>query len=294
MKLSISDRLALVREYKAQGGKGHYLGVIKEYEKGGFTEDNPISLPGGNRNINTNRPVITPREEFEQQQAEKRKQSELFEYIQRNNEIQKAKSDIYTDPQTGKQVIQNIGVKPTISPIDLAVAAVAAGAVGGVKMLGQLAELANPLPKLNPFAFKASKDMMYRGLGEAGYKDAIESGVFRPKQYANLPELEANQARSILTQKTFNKTYYAPGERFDVIKGYDPAYIAEVPKDASDFYKRYSNKNWSQLTTEQIPIEKGKIYKQHWLQGYKEVPKKSSFASGGIIKDNKIKQFKSK
>ena len=32
MGLSISDKLALIREYKSQGGKGHYLGVIKDYE----------------------------------------------------------------------------------------------------------------------------------------------------------------------------------------------------------------------------------------------------------------------
>ena len=32
MGLSISEKLALIREYKSQGGKGHYLGVIKDYE----------------------------------------------------------------------------------------------------------------------------------------------------------------------------------------------------------------------------------------------------------------------
>jgi hypothetical protein len=33
MGLSTSEKLALIREYKSQGGKGHYLGVIKDYEQ---------------------------------------------------------------------------------------------------------------------------------------------------------------------------------------------------------------------------------------------------------------------
>lgn len=37
MKLSASDKLALIREYKAQGGKGSYLDVIREYQNGGWT-----------------------------------------------------------------------------------------------------------------------------------------------------------------------------------------------------------------------------------------------------------------
>lgn len=35
MGLTVSDKLALIREYKKQGGKGHYLPVIKQFANGG-------------------------------------------------------------------------------------------------------------------------------------------------------------------------------------------------------------------------------------------------------------------
>ena len=105
-----------------------------------------ISHPGGNRNINTNQVTISPRQEYENIQAEKKKQSELFNYIQKNNEIQKARSDIYTDPQTGKQVIQNIGIKPSASPIDAAVLGVGALYSGGMGLLGSMANMLSPVP----------------------------------------------------------------------------------------------------------------------------------------------------
>ena len=312
MKLSASDRLALIREYKAQGGKGHYLSVIKEYEKGGnvetwgntgytkerkflqpndphlpralhFKDNNPwmpqysselaTSIGGENgepaylipsfkygapltnpleefrktgeylggpfktyqeadewdrnirhpyveknqaipspistrsyerggeiqqsipyeaptneqvwqstipkqpvvqpkfftqpdlntlqktdlpRNIHTNRPVITPREEYEQQQSDKRNQSEISNYIKAQQQYTKEHSDIYTDPQTGKKVIQNIGIQPTASPIDAAVLGVGAIYSGGIGLLGNMAEFVNPLP-INPL--KAGKGL---------------------------------------------------------------------------------------------------------------------------------------
>jgi hypothetical protein len=105
-----------------------------------------ISHPGGNRNINTNQVTISPRQEYENIQAEKKKQSELFNYIQKNNEIQKARSDIYTDPQTGKQVIQNIGIQPSASPIDAAVLGVGALYSGGMGLLGSMANMLSPVP----------------------------------------------------------------------------------------------------------------------------------------------------
>jgi len=50
MGLSVSDKLAFIREYKRQGGKGNYLSAIKEYELGGKipphgTLNAPISTP---------------------------------------------------------------------------------------------------------------------------------------------------------------------------------------------------------------------------------------------------------
>ena len=35
MKLTYSDKLALIREYKNQGGKGSYLSLLSSYAEGG-------------------------------------------------------------------------------------------------------------------------------------------------------------------------------------------------------------------------------------------------------------------
>ena len=45
MGLSISDKLAFIREYKKQGGKGNYLSAIKQYEFGGKEDKVSTSIP---------------------------------------------------------------------------------------------------------------------------------------------------------------------------------------------------------------------------------------------------------
>lgn len=124
--------------------------------------------------------------------------------------------------------------------------------------------------KLNPWAFKPQKGMMYRGLGEEGFKDAVESGVFRPKQM-NYPE-KRSLSEIVNSPKQFDGTYYAPSEKFNVVKNYDPSYLAEVPFSGNNFGKRYGRKDWSWSTKRQIPIEEGRVLKKDWIKGYKEVP----------------------
>ena len=127
--------------------------------------------------------------------------------------------------------------------------------------------------KLNPFAFKPNSEMMYRGIGKEGMEDALESGVFRAKQ--NVAPIMDETGRFDMS-KQFQGTYYSP--KFNTADQYGAGYIAEVPKDVTNFRLRYKgkgNKTWSQIADENIPIDKGKILKKDWLQGYKqvEVPK---------------------
>lgn len=126
--------------------------------------------------------------------------------------------------------------------------------------------------KLNPWAFKPQEGMMYRGIGEEGMKDALESGVFRPasrsgKKAATFLDDAGNQ---ISLKKSFDKTYYSPD--FRIADRYGKGYIAEVPANSADFSRRY-NKDWSWLTNKEIPINEGRILQKDWLKGYKEVPK---------------------
>jgi hypothetical protein len=122
--------------------------------------------------------------------------------------------------------------------------------------------------KLNPFAFKPNPKFYYRGIGKEGAEDALESGVFRPKQ-----NKKPNIKGGFNITKDFNKTqagtYYSPN--FKTADNYGEGYIAEVPKDAGNFTRRYKDKDWSQRTQDQIPIDQGRILKKDWLLGYKEV-----------------------
>jgi len=136
--------------------------------------------------------------------------------------------------------------------------------------------------KINPLAFKPSEDMMYRGIGEEGYKDAVNSGVFRPHQNPVKNDIKTPSGRTFTLGKTFDKTYYTDKDHFHVLKDYNPSYIAEVPRNAAEFRARYGRRNdWSWLTEEQISVTQGKIYKKNWLQGYKEVTPK--LADGGNL-----------
>ena len=121
--------------------------------------------------------------------------------------------------------------------------------------------------KLNPYAFKPTEGMMYRGLGKEGMEDALASGVFRAKQ-----DVEPSMIGRFNVAKQFNKAYFSP--KFKVADDYGQGYIAEVPRAASDWGKRYARTDWSQIAKKDIPTTEGKILKKDWLRGYKEVPKK--------------------
>jgi hypothetical protein len=122
--------------------------------------------------------------------------------------------------------------------------------------------------KLNPYAFKPTEGMMYRGLGKEGMEDALASGVFRAKQ-----DVPPSMVGNFDMSKRFDKAYFSP--KFDVADQYGQGYIAEVPRSASDWGKRYGKKEWSQIAQRDIPTTEGKILQKDWLKGYKEVPQQS-------------------
>lgn len=136
--------------------------------------------------------------------------------------------------------------------------------------------------KLNPNAFKPNPEAYYRVIGEAGYKDAIENNIIRPK---------INSIHSI-NYPTFKKgvpldNRYASSE----IKGLigDNSYIVE-----SNGNKMVQN-NWTAaapdkdifLPRRELKAENEGInfYKKDWLQGYKQVPQ---FQQGGEFSENEL------
>jgi len=148
----------------------------------------------------------------------------------------------------------------------------------GVKSAGKYLTEQTPLKntyKLNPFAFEPTEGMMYRGLGEEGMRDAMSSGVFRAKQ-----DVPPSMVGNFDLSKQFDKAYYSP--EFNIADQYGQGYIAEVPRTASDWGKRYGNKEWSQIAQRDIPITEGKILQKDWLRGYKEVPQPSGVATPNL------------
>jgi hypothetical protein len=121
----------------------------------------------------------------------------------------------------------------------------------------------------SPMAFTPIEGMMYRGIGKEGFKDAVQSGVFRPKQLNYSPG--RSLAERVATPKQFSRTYYAPAKKFGVVENYGPEYLAEVSFENNPFGKRYGRKDWSWSTSKQIPINEGRILKKDWLLGYKPV-----------------------
>jgi hypothetical protein len=121
--------------------------------------------------------------------------------------------------------------------------------------------------KLNPKAFKPTEGMMYRGIGKEGMEDALQSGLLRAKQ-----NVTPTSIGNFNTTRQFSKAYYSP--RFDIADQYGQGYIAEVPRGASDWGKRYGKKEWSQIAQRDIPITEGKVLQKDWLKRYKEVSKK--------------------
>jgi hypothetical protein len=121
----------------------------------------------------------------------------------------------------------------------------------------------------SPMAFTPIEGMMYRGIGKEGFKDAVQSGVFRPKQLNYSPG--RSLAERVATPKQFSRTYYAPAKKFGVVENYGPEYLAEVSFENNPFGKRYGRKDWSWSTSKEIPINEGRILKKDWLRGYKPV-----------------------
>ena len=146
------------------------------------------------------------------------------------------------------------------------------------KALGTEEGLLSNTWRLNPKAYQYNlpENTMWRGLGQEGMEDAIESGVFRAKQNV-VPEYYPGT--NLQLNKSFGtKPYFTP--RFNTAATYGDRYLAEVPRSAANWRSRYKRSDWSQVADRPIPINEGRILEKHWLQGYKPISvPKSSFKS---------------
>ena len=159
--------------------------------------------------------------------------------------------------------------------------------IGEFSGLGDYLTTQTPLAnayKINPFAFKPTEGMMYRGLGEEGYQDALQSGVFRAKQ-----NVEPSMIGGLNMAKSFGTNpYFTP--KFKTAESYGSKYLAEVPESAANWRQRYKRTDWSQVADRAIPINEGRILQKDWLQGYKPIKENGGwlekYNDGGPIQPN--------
>lgn len=144
--------------------------------------------------------------------------------------------------------------------------------------------------RINPWAFKPNPSMYYRGIGESGVKDALASGVFRPKQGGASIPVQGSDGKIWEIGKKFSKTYYSP--KFEIADRYGKGFIAEVPKNSVEFKPRYGRgKDWSMSTDAQIPITEGRVLQKDWLRGYKEIKPKIGIGNNADFKSIGEKYF---
>lgn len=128
--------------------------------------------------------------------------------------------------------------------------------------------------KLNPFAFKANPEAYYRGIGEDGLKDALESGVFRS------PTMRESYKGKYKTPEI----YWADADNFNVAENMSirtdggiingKRVIAEYPKVDNIKIKHRGSDNQmidNYASQFELPASQGRILMQDWLQGYRPV-----------------------
>jgi hypothetical protein len=151
--------------------------------------------------------------------------------------------------------------------------------------------------KINPFAFKPNPESAYRMIGgKEGYLDAINSGEIRAVENGVYGDAHFNMGLPLNPNRLSSEELIKAGSP----GGYKGPYMVER-RWADNAWNKHAMtdafKNSPEIQEELIKLGKDKdvwgkygnletndnavrLYKEHWLQGYKEIPKKED---GGEI-----------
>ena len=155
-----------------------------------------------------------------------------------------------------------------------------------VKNAGEYITTKTPLKnayKLNPYSFQKNlpENVMFRGIGEEGLEDAVKSGQLKSPDSNNLDLYWTSRfkvADSYASPRTHKPTGMFDTDGFPInTSSTSEKVIVTYPKSELVFSNRYTGNspgiNSHIQKSGYLPIDKAKFYKQHWLKGYKEVPK---------------------
>ena len=172
----------------------------------------------------------------------------------------------------GKGEYEDAAEKALYGTLGLAGSGIGKGVVSGAKDLGKFlgtdsGVLSNAY-KINPYAFKPDPSKFYRQIGNAGLEDAVSSKIIRSAD-----------------QSTFPRPYFVEGKDFEKLYSTGsgahgrPNVIFETPGITNEGLPFVSPANASADYTPwianmaEVPLTEGRLLKQNWLKGYKEVPK---------------------
>jgi hypothetical protein len=122
--------------------------------------------------------------------------------------------------------------------------------------------------KVNPFAFKPDPSKFYRQIGNIGLEDALSTQTIRSAD-----------------QLSFPRPYFVEGKDFKMLEQTGtgahgrPTVVFETPGVTNDGLPFVSPANASADYTPwiadmaEVPLTEGRLLKQNWLRGYKEVPR---------------------
>lgn len=213
----------------------------------------------------------------------------------------------YQTPSEAMGIKNKLGAFATdmfLDPVNLFLGA------GSAKTAGAL----DNVYRLNPWAFKANPEAGYRMIGgKEGYLDAIRSGQIRPTgayEHAHFNIGQPLNPNRLSAEELIQAG--SPG-------GYKGPYMAEMkqgtwqrmsdafpnnPEMQEQFRLLGKDKDvWQHPLLGHIKINdpRLKLYKEHWLKGYKEVPKSKKKqdggwldkydAQGGTILDGRAQQY---
>ncbi len=200
--------------------------------------------------------------------------------------------DLQGNPYNYTQAWRNDdGFKNMMHGVDAAMIATGVGELGvaGGKALAKYATTQTPLKnawKLNPYAFKPNPEAYYRGIGRSGLDDALESKVLRTaNKTGNYGEDLYMTKDFIVAKGTYSRdapTLTGDSWDFNTWKMSPPkdpkSYIAEIPKNAAPNVENPGSNIY--INKGPLPLKDIKLYKENWLQGYKQVEApKSNFKS---------------
>jgi len=139
--------------------------------------------------------------------------------------------------------------------------------------------------KINPWAFKEDPNKFYRQIGNKGLEDALNTGVIKSADQATYPRPYFVEGKDIsMLEQTGSGAHGRPTVMFETSGVNKEGMPFVSPANASGEYTPWI------ADMAEVPVSEGRLLKQHWLKGYKEVPTELPGSPNASI-SGRLKQF---